>query len=81
MAGNLPNSSNYEALGEDPFTFKNCRLRLVSRSAGTPGDLFTGSQLGIKEPGLPACGCTIQGSKRAWLCKANDHFPGQGACH
>lgn len=49
MAGNLPNSSNYEALGEDPFTFKNCSPRLVSRSAGAPGDIFTDSQSGIKE--------------------------------
>lgn len=49
MTGNLLNSSNYEALGKDPFTFKNCRPRLVSRSAGTPGDIFTDSQSGIKE--------------------------------
>jgi hypothetical protein len=41
MAGNVQNSSNYEALGEDPFTFKNCRPRLVSHSAGAPGDIFT----------------------------------------
>lgn len=49
MAGHLPESSNYGALGEDPFTFKNCRPGLVSRRVGTPGDIFTGSQSGIKE--------------------------------
>lgn len=49
MAGHLPKSSNYGALGEDPFTFKNCRPGLVSRRVGTPGDIFTGSQSGIKE--------------------------------
>lgn len=70
-----------EHLGRTPFTFKNCRPGLVSRSAGTPGDTFTGSQSGIKELASQLGSAPSKAGKRTWLCKANDHFPVQGACH
>lgn len=50
MAGNLQNSSNYEALGEDPFTFKNCRPRLVSpQCRNSWGHIYLCSQSERKE--------------------------------